>query len=82
MDATHSAPNTPEALRRAVRGAWATVLQHGDFTDTDPFFSVGGNSLLGAQLTAVLGAELGRRVPVRLLIAHPTVEELSAALAS
>ncbi|MFJ4094047.1 acyl carrier protein [Kitasatospora sp. NPDC089913] len=80
MDTTRSAPSTPEALRSAVRDAWATVLQHDEFTDTDPFFSVGGTSLLGAQLTAVLGAGLGRRVPVRLLIAHPTVEELAAAL--
>ncbi|WP_433527655.1 amino acid adenylation domain-containing protein [Nocardia pseudovaccinii] len=47
----------------------------------DDFFELGGNSLIGTQLMARLGAALDARIPVRLLFETPTVAGLAAAVA-
>ncbi|WP_062992877.1 non-ribosomal peptide synthetase [Nocardia anaemiae] len=47
----------------------------------DDFFALGGNSLIGTQLMARLGAVLDARIPVRLLFETPTVAGLAAAVA-
>ncbi|WP_329415486.1 amino acid adenylation domain-containing protein [Nocardia vinacea] len=47
----------------------------------DDFFELGGNSLIGTQLMARLGAALDARIPVRLLFETPTVTGLAAAVA-
>ncbi|MEV5838955.1 amino acid adenylation domain-containing protein [Nocardia sp. NPDC052112] len=47
----------------------------------DDFFELGGNSLIGTQLMARLGAALDARIPVRLLFEAPTVAGLAAAVA-
>ncbi|WP_433713442.1 amino acid adenylation domain-containing protein [Nocardia sp. CA-084685] len=47
----------------------------------DDFFDLGGNSLIGTQLMARLGAALDTRIPVRLLFETPTVGGLAAAVA-
>ncbi|MFI6955256.1 amino acid adenylation domain-containing protein [Nocardia sp. NPDC050408] len=46
----------------------------------DDFFELGGNSLIGTQLMARLGAALDARIPVRLLFETPTVAGLAAAV--
>ncbi|MEV6135893.1 amino acid adenylation domain-containing protein [Nocardia sp. NPDC051990] len=47
----------------------------------DDFFELGGNSLIGTQVMARLGAVLDARIPVRLLFEMPTVAGLAAAVA-
>jgi phosphopantetheine binding protein len=69
-------------LRAHVRAAWADALQHNRFDDDDDFFEVGGHSLLIADIMARLGALAGRRLSLRLFFNHPTVNELTDALAS
>ncbi len=44
------------------------------------FFSLGGHSLLAAQLAARLSRETGEHVPMRLILTHPTAEQLARAL--
>lgn len=68
-------------LRAEVRHAWTEVLGTSSFGDDDDFFAVGGHSLLLARVSALLGAVLHRRLALRLLLDHPTVSSLAAALA-
>lgn len=69
-------------LRGQVRAAWADALQQHRFGDDDDFFDIGGHSLLIADIMAKLGALAGRRLSLRLFFDHPTVNELTAALAA
>ncbi|MFC8372143.1 MULTISPECIES: acyl carrier protein [unclassified Streptomyces] len=77
----HDGPDL-EPLRAQVRSQWVDVLEHDDFGDDEDFFDAGGNSLLVAEIMAALGAEFGVRVELRLFFAHPTVNELTGALAA
>ncbi|MFJ8547312.1 acyl carrier protein [Streptomyces sp. NPDC093586] len=79
--AGHDGPDI-ELLRAQVRAQWADVLEHDDFGGDDDFFEAGGNSLLVAEIMATLGAVLGVRLELRLFFEHPTVNELTGALAA
>ncbi|MFF7381097.1 acyl carrier protein [Streptomyces massasporeus] len=79
--AGHDGPDL-ELLRARVRVQWVDVLEHDDFGDDEDFFDAGGNSLLVAEIMAALGAEFGVRLELRLFFAHPTVNELTGALAA
>ncbi|NUW36304.1 acyltransferase domain-containing protein [Nonomuraea sp. SMC257] len=46
----------------------------------DPFFDLGGNSLVGMAMVLAIEKELGRPVPPALLFEHATVAEFTAAL--
>ena len=70
------APGTPTEAR--VARAFAETLAHPRFGVHDDFFALGGHSLLAAQMTARLGRDLGRAVPMRTAFEHPTVASLAA----
>ncbi|MFJ3232912.1 phosphopantetheine-binding protein [Streptomyces sp. NPDC086787] len=80
----HDGHDVPETglLHARVRAAWAEALGHERFGDDDDFFGVGGHSLLIAGIMAQLGALAGKRLSLRLFFDHPTVNELTAALAA
>jgi acyl carrier protein len=46
------------------------------------FFELGGNSLLGMELTARLASRLGIEVPVVVLFQYPTVREMAEVMAA
>ncbi|MBG0813141.1 type I polyketide synthase [Planomonospora sp. ID82291] len=46
----------------------------------DPFFDLGGNSLLGMAMVMAVEKRLGRPVPPAVLFEHPTVAAFAAAL--
>lgn len=69
-------------LRAQVRAVWADALQHDRFDDDADFFEVGGHSLLIAEIMARLGTLAGTRLSLRLFFDHPTVNELTDALAA
>ncbi|MFD2349986.1 phosphopantetheine-binding protein [Nonomuraea ferruginea] len=46
----------------------------------DPFFDLGGNSLVGMAMVLAIEQRLGRPVPPALLFEHPTIAEFAAAL--
>ncbi|MDR6979097.1 acyl carrier protein [Streptomyces sp. 3330] len=82
MTATESDTRGTGELTERVRTAWADALGHDEFTDQDHFFQVGGHSLGALQVVRDLGADLGRKIPVRVLFRNPTVGGLAQALAA
>ncbi|BEK92864.1 non-ribosomal peptide synthase/polyketide synthase [Nocardia seriolae] len=69
-----------DAAQRLVAAVFAEVLTAERVGLDDDFFALGGSSLDAARVTSRIGAELGARVPVRLLFEASTVEGLAAAL--
>jgi amino acid adenylation domain-containing protein len=74
------APRTD--LERSLAGLWAEILGigPGQVGVHDPFFEIGGNSILGAVLVNRLQKTLGEIVHVVALFDHPTVSGLAAYL--
>lgn len=70
------APRTP--TEEHVARAFAETLALPRLGVHDDFFALGGHSLLAAQMTARLGRELGRAVPMRVAFEHPTVATFAA----
>ncbi|MGP4104714.1 beta-ketoacyl synthase N-terminal-like domain-containing protein [Nonomuraea sp. KM90] len=74
----YAPPRTePEARIADLWGAYLGIDQVGVH---DPFFELGGNSLLGMAMVLALEKELGRPVAPAVLFEHPTVAEFAAAL--
>ncbi|WP_405486127.1 non-ribosomal peptide synthase/polyketide synthase [Nocardia sp. NBC_00511] len=69
-----------DAAQRVVARVFAEVLGVERVGLDDDFFALGGSSLLATQVTARAGAELGVRVPVRVLFEAGTVAGFAAAV--
>jgi len=82
------APATPEeayeppvgACETAIAAAWSAVLGRERIGRRDSFFTLGGHSLKATQVATRLRKELGREVDPSLLLRHPTIAGLAAAL--
>jgi thioesterase domain-containing protein/acyl carrier protein len=72
------APRTD--LERRLAAIWAAVLGVPEVGVRDDYFELGGTSLLAATLFARIERELGRRLPLVVLLEAPTVEALAARL--
>jgi amino acid adenylation domain-containing protein len=71
-------PRTP--LEDVLAALWADALGVDRVAVDEDFFELGGHSLLAAILASRLSGALGREVPVRFLLLHPTVAALARAL--
>jgi acyl carrier protein len=71
-------PRTP--AEKAVAAIWAEVLRRDDVGAEDNFFTVGGHSLLLAQVHVRLQEWLGREVSLVDLFRYPTVATQAAYL--
>ena len=60
---------------------WGEVLETYPIGIHQNFFELGGDSISAAIITARIGKELGREIPLQALMDHPTVAELAAAVA-
>ncbi len=69
-----------ESVAPLVTQAWKKVLGHDDFGTDDPFFEVGGNSILLLQLSNILTDFLGRRVESTFLFQFPSIQSQIKAL--
>ncbi|MFI2364629.1 AMP-binding protein [Promicromonospora sp. NPDC019610] len=79
-DAGHGVAAT--ATERAVAGIWARALDVGPATigpDAE-WHSLGGSSLEAAEVALLVGDELGRDVPERVLHTNPTLRAYAAAV--
>lgn len=64
----------------ALLRIWRTLLLHPAIGVSDDFFDVGGTSISAIKLAHAIGAELGRELPIRDVILHPTIEAQAALL--
>ncbi|MFD8339073.1 SDR family NAD(P)-dependent oxidoreductase [Streptomyces solisilvae] len=69
-------------LEGRIAAVWRDHLGVDPVGALDPFFELGGNSMLGMAVVARLGRDLGTEVLPAELFAHPTVRDLALALAS
>ncbi|WAS89502.1 phosphopantetheine-binding protein [Corallococcus sp. NCRR] len=72
------APGT--AIEQQIAQAWKDLLHVERVGLDDPFFELGGNSLLALQLHRRLTAELGVTLALTDLFQYPTVRALAARL--
>jgi acyl carrier protein len=76
MTVQHTQLDIPATVRRA----WEDCLDIRESALDDDFFALGGNSLHAAELMAELSERFGRRLRLALLIRHPTLRGLTAAV--
>ena len=69
----------PSDLSSCIFEVFASVLPGEVDADTD-FFDAGGDSMAAEQVLMTLSSRLGLDLPGWLLLDHPTVTSLSAAL--
>lgn len=74
----YAAPRT--ATERLLADVWAQVLGLERVGVDDNFFRLGGHSLLAGDVVARAREALGLDVPVRLLIASPTIRGMAEAI--
>ncbi|TKK89200.1 SDR family NAD(P)-dependent oxidoreductase, partial [Herbidospora galbida] len=75
----YAAPRTePEIAIAEVWGAYLGIDRVGVH---DPFFDLGGNSLVGMAMVLAIEKELGVPIAPAVLFEHPTVAEFAAAVA-
>jgi acyl carrier protein len=75
-DNAYAAPRTD--IEKTVAKMLARLLELEDVDLRDNFFSIGGHSLLGAQLVARVRETFEIEMPLRVIFEAPTVAELSA----
>ncbi|WP_410590355.1 type I polyketide synthase [Amycolatopsis sp. lyj-23] len=67
-------------LETDIAGVWGEFLGIDAVGVHDPFFDLGGNSLVGMAMVAALEKRLDRRIAPAVLFGHPTVAAFAAAL--
>ncbi|WP_158684938.1 acyl carrier protein [Streptomyces sp. LaPpAH-108] len=60
-----------------IRAIWATALNLEEFSDSDNFFSLGGNSLSMTKVQRDIQSKIGITVPMDLLFRKATVTSIS-----
>ena len=69
-----------ESLCKTLQGLWSRVLNVRMAEPDDDFFALGGQSMIAAQLFALIKAELGLSAPLSVLYEAPTPRTLAAKL--
>lgn len=69
---------SPELLEKAVTEVWQNIFHLPNIDRDANFFELGGNSLLGMDLTELLATRIGVEVPVLTLFQNPSIREMTA----
>jgi acyl carrier protein len=72
------APRTP--VERWVAGYWRELLDLDEVGVQDPFFELGGTSIMALRLLGRLSRDTGTNLPALLLFRAPTVADMAAIL--
>lgn len=80
LESAFMPPRTP--LEKMLAGIWGEFLGFEQVGIQDNFFELGGHSLLAAYLFAKIQEQLGRKLPLALLLQAPTIEQLAEILHS
>ncbi|MGV9787456.1 non-ribosomal peptide synthetase [Streptomyces sp. NPDC003435] len=80
VSATDSPAPTENPVREVVRRVWSELLGGIELRDHDDFFQRGGHSLLAVNAVGRIRAELGHRVPVRIIFQKTTLGEFTEAV--
>jgi amino acid adenylation domain-containing protein len=75
-DSVYTAPRTD--MEKTVAGILERLLELEHVDVEDNFFSLGGHSLMGAQLVARVRDTFGIEIPLRVVFDAPSVSELSS----
>jgi amino acid adenylation domain-containing protein len=75
-DSSYTAPRTD--IEKTIAGILERLLELEHIDVEDNFFSLGGHSLMGAQLVARLRDIFGIEMPLRVIFEAPSVAELSS----
>ncbi|MEO7317963.1 MAG: amino acid adenylation domain-containing protein, partial [Chthoniobacteraceae bacterium] len=59
---------------------WRRLFGRGRIGVQENFFDLGGHSLLAVEMLARLETEVGKRIPLATLFAHPTIRGLAAVI--
>lgn len=73
-------PIAASPLETIILRIWETILGQRGISVQDDFFALGGQSLQMIQVANLLGAQLGREIPIATLFRHPTAAQLACAL--
>jgi amino acid adenylation domain-containing protein len=76
----NDAPDPRDSVEAHLKQIWQEVLGGWGVGIRDDFFELGGHSLTALVLSARLEREYGARVPVSVVFAHPTVEQMATFL--
>ncbi|HEV7474838.1 MAG TPA: amino acid adenylation domain-containing protein [Pyrinomonadaceae bacterium] len=69
-----------DAMEMRLQRLWEDVLNVRPVGITDNFFDLGGHSLLAVRMMAQLSSQLGRELPLVLILQKQTIERLAALL--
>lgn len=80
-DAGEKASRPPSGdLERSLLAIWRVALKNDRLGVTDNFFAAGGDSLAAIDILSGVETLLERKVPLFMLIEHPSIEQLARAL--
>lgn len=76
-DETRTILPPKNATEFALKESWERILKISPISVQDDFFELGGNSFLAARLFTEMQRKLGTKVPLSILVEHPTIESLA-----
>lgn len=77
VEADEETDEEMSALENLISQIWKKALSLSSIKRTDHFFDIGGHSLLATQVVNLIGVQLKRSIPLKLLFTHPTIKDFS-----